>query len=63
MKFTLIHKDRFPRALSQAIASNHPNVFTSTLSLLEGPASEAWEPFNKLVFFLFCKINCPSILP
>jgi hypothetical protein len=38
--------------MSQATASNHSNVFTSTLPLSEGREGEAWEPSDKTMLFL-----------
>jgi hypothetical protein len=42
--WTLIQKTKIPRALSQATASNRPNVFSFTRPLLEGREGEASEP-------------------
>jgi hypothetical protein len=43
---------KIPRPLSEAIASNHSNVFTFALPLSEGQMGEAWEPSNKMMQFL-----------
>jgi hypothetical protein len=45
-----IHKIKIP--LSQASAPYHPNSFTLILPLSEGRVDEAWEPSNKIMFFL-----------
>jgi hypothetical protein len=47
---------KIPRLLSQATASNHSSVFTSSLLLSEGRAGEAWEPSNKR-----CSFSLPTI--
>jgi hypothetical protein len=48
---TLPQKTKIPRPLSQATASNHHNVFMSTLPLSEGRARGAWEPYNRWLCF------------
>jgi hypothetical protein len=49
---TLFQKIKIPRPLSQAPASNHPNVFTSTLPLSEWRTCEVWGPSDKIILFL-----------
>jgi hypothetical protein len=45
-----MQKIEIPRPLSQITTYNRSNVFTFTLPLSEGQASEAWEPSNKIMF-------------
>jgi hypothetical protein len=47
-----MQKIKFSRPLSQATASNHHTVFTSTLPLSEGRAGDAWEISHKRMLFL-----------
>jgi hypothetical protein len=49
---SLIEIVRIQRPLSQATASNRPNVFTFTLPLSEGRMCGAWEPSNEMMSFL-----------
>jgi hypothetical protein len=48
----LVQKPKIPRPLSQATASNRPNVFTFTPPLSKGRAGEASELSNKIMLFL-----------
>jgi hypothetical protein len=41
--------------MTTATASNHPNVFTFTLPLSEGPEGGVWEHFNRIALFLLLK--------
>jgi hypothetical protein len=47
----LLQRTGTPRLLSQASASNLPNVFTSRPPSLEGREGEAWEPSNNMALF------------
>jgi hypothetical protein len=51
-QFNTNTKNQNPRPLSQATASNHPNVLTFTLPSSEGQAGEAWEPSDVMMPFL-----------
>jgi hypothetical protein len=49
--WALIQTIKTSRPLSRATASNHPNVFTSTLPLLDGRTGEVWEASDKMWLF------------
>jgi hypothetical protein len=52
---------RMTRPLSQAIASNHHNVFNCILPLSKGPTSGAWEPPRKIILFLQPELCVPHL--
>jgi hypothetical protein len=60
----LLRKLKFlgPPPLFEATISYHPNIFTLTLPLSDGQASEAWEPSNTKMFFLplYNKVSSPQ---
>jgi hypothetical protein len=60
----LSFQTKIPRPLSQAIASNHPHIFTFTLPLTEGRAGDVREPSNKMFAISFSlQIKCHSLMP
>jgi hypothetical protein len=64
---TLIEKIIIPRPLSQATTYNDPNIFTFTLPLSEGQASEAWEHYDEnydeTMLFFFPHKKVPLTFP
>jgi hypothetical protein len=59
---TLIQKIKILRPLPQATVSNHPNVFTFTLTISEGRVAEASEPSDNTPPPPYRRIRCLTLI-